>query len=190
MISYMTLIDKSFQAKDFWFCLPGFRCLHEQWPNSDVQAFAWKVLGILPVLKASAVTNQDDEWQKQRRLRLYHRCMDYVIADENELCKEKLYLRFADKKVRLVQFFHYFTSMDGLEIAATALTSTKDCPTCECPRHLLGKTNRLYPIRGEGSRGAAPSGREYQAPLHREGTWYHSMISYNDIIAWYHNMIS
>ena len=113
--------------------------------------FAWKVLGILPVLKASAVTNQDDEWQKQRRLRLYHRCMDYVIADENELwqllCKERHYLRFADKKVRLVQFFHYFTSMDGLEIAATALTSTKDCPTCECPRHLLGKTNRLYPIR-------------------------------------------
>ena len=73
--------------------------------------FAWKVLGILPVLKASAVTNQDDEWQKQRRLRLYHRCMDYVIADENELCKERHYLLFADKnlKVRLVQFFHYFT---------------------------------------------------------------------------------
>ena len=71
--------------------------------------FAWKVLGILPVLKASAVTNQDDEWQKQRRLRLYHRCMDYVIADENELCKERHYLRFADKKVLLVQFFHYFT---------------------------------------------------------------------------------
>ena len=69
--------------------------------------FAWKVLGILPVLKASAVTNQDDEWQKQRRLRLYHRCMDYVIADENELCKERHYLRFADKKVQLVQFFHY-----------------------------------------------------------------------------------
>ena len=38
--------------------------------------------------------------------------------------------------------------MDGLEIAATALTSTKDCPNCECPRHLLGTTNRLYyPIR-------------------------------------------
>ena len=109
--------------------------------------YAWKVLGILPVLKASAVTNQDDEWQKQRRLRLYHRCMDYVIADENKLCKEGHYLCFADKKVRFVQFFHYFTSMDGLEIAATALTSTKDCPTCECPRHFLGTTNRLYPIR-------------------------------------------
>ena len=63
--------------------------------------YAWKVLGILPVLKASAVTNQDEEWQKQRRLRLYHRCMDYVVADENELCKEGRYLRFADKRFDL-----------------------------------------------------------------------------------------
>ena len=109
--------------------------------------YAWKVLGILPVLKASAFTNQDEEWQQQRRLRLYHRSMDYVIADENELCKEIRYFRFADKKVRRVQFFHFFTSMDGLEIAASALTSTKDCPTCECPRELLGKTNRLFPLR-------------------------------------------
>jgi len=109
--------------------------------------FAWKVLGILPVLKASAFTNQDEEWQKQRRLRLYHRSMDYVIADENELCKERRFFRFADKMVRSVHFFHYFTSMDGLELAATALTSTRDCPTCECPRDLLGKTDRLYPIR-------------------------------------------
>jgi len=92
--------------------------------------YAWKVLGILPVLKASAFTNQDEEWQKQRRLRLYHRCMDYVIADENELCKEGQYFRFADKKVRFVKFFHFFTSMDGLELAASALTSTRDCPTC------------------------------------------------------------
>ena len=30
-----------------------------------------------------AFTNQDEEWQKQRQLRLYHRSMDYVIADEN-----------------------------------------------------------------------------------------------------------
>ena len=30
-----------------------------------------------------AFTNQDEEWQKQRQLRLYHRSMDYFIADEN-----------------------------------------------------------------------------------------------------------
>ena len=64
--------------------------------------FAWKVLGILPALKASAFMNQDEEWQKQRRLRLYHRSMDYVIADENELCKERRFFRFADKMVRSV----------------------------------------------------------------------------------------
>ena len=109
--------------------------------------YAWKVLGILPVLKASAFTNQDEEWQKQRQLRLYHGSMDYVIADENELCKEGRYFRFADKKVRFVKFVHFFTSMDGLELAASALTSTRDCPTCECPRELLGTTSRLYPIR-------------------------------------------
>ena len=61
--------------------------------------YAWKVLGILPVLKASAFTNQDEEWQRQRRLRLYHRSMDFVIADENDLCKEGRYFRFADKIV-------------------------------------------------------------------------------------------
>ena len=94
-----------------------------------------------------AFTNQDEEWQKQRQLRLYHRSMDYVIADENELCKVGRYIHCADKMVSFVQFFHFFTSMDGLELAATALTSTKDCPTCECPRHLLGPTKRLYPIR-------------------------------------------
>jgi len=37
--------------------------------------------------------------------------------------------------------------MDGLELAASALTSTKDCPTCKCPRELLGMTNRLFPLR-------------------------------------------
>ncbi len=50
-------------------------------------------------------------------------------------------------KVRFVKFFHFFTSLDRLELAASALTSTKDCPTCECLRELLGTTSRLYPIR-------------------------------------------
>ncbi len=34
-----------------------------------------------------------------------------------------------------------------MELAATALTSTRDCPTCECPRERLRQTDRLYPIR-------------------------------------------
>ena len=53
-------------------------------------------------------TNQDEEWQKQRQLRLYHRSMDYVIADENERCKVGRYIRCADN----VRFVKFFTSMD------------------------------------------------------------------------------
>ena len=37
--------------------------------------------------------------------------------------------------------------MDGLEIAATALSSTMTCPTCECPKDELARTDKLYPVR-------------------------------------------
>ena len=90
--------------------------------DQDVTFVKWKL--------EKPLTNQDEEWQKQRQLRLYHRSMDYVIADENKLCKVGCYIHCADKMVRFVHFFHFFTSMDWLELAATALTSTKDCPTC------------------------------------------------------------
>jgi hypothetical protein len=37
--------------------------------------------------------------------------------------------------------------MDGLKIAATALSTTMVCPTCECPREELDWTDKLYPVR-------------------------------------------
>ncbi len=37
--------------------------------------------------------------------------------------------------------------MDGLEIVVTALTSTKEYPTCEYPREELDQTDKLYPAR-------------------------------------------
>ncbi len=46
--------------------------------------YAWRVLGILPILKASACTNTDETWQRLRSLNLYHRCMDPIIAEINE----------------------------------------------------------------------------------------------------------
>ena len=42
--------------------------------------FAWRVLGILPILKASACTNTDKDWQRQRRMDMFHRAMDPVIG--------------------------------------------------------------------------------------------------------------
>ncbi len=37
--------------------------------------------------------------------------------------------------------------MDGLEIAATALSTTMVCPTYKCPREELDRTDKLYPVR-------------------------------------------
>ena len=109
--------------------------------------YAWRVLGILPILKASACTNTDETWQRLRRLNLYHRCMDPIIAEINELCKNPRYYRWGDKLVRLGQAFWHFIGMDGLEIATTAaLSSTMTCPTCECPKDELDRTDKLYPV--------------------------------------------
>ena len=121
--------------------------------------YAWRVLGILPILKASACTNQDKDWQAQRRINMYHRAMDPVIAEINELCKTARYYRWADKLVRLGLAFWHIISMDGLEIAATALSSTTECPTCECPKDELERTDKLYPVRSTDDVRAGVSAR-------------------------------
>ncbi len=88
-------------------------------------ACAWN----FAILKASACTNTDKDWQAQRRLSLYHRAMDHVIAEINELCKTERYYRWADKLVHPGKAFWHIISMDWLEIAATALSTTMVCPT-------------------------------------------------------------
>ena len=76
---------------------------------TKIGQWTWMML----VIMKKTFTNQDEEWQKQRQLRLFYRSMDYVIADENELCKVGRYICFADKMGRFVQFFHFFTSMES-----------------------------------------------------------------------------
>ena len=43
----------------------------------------------------------------------------------------------------LGQAFWRIISMDGLEISATALSNTMVCPTCECPKEVLDRTDKL-----------------------------------------------
>ena len=109
--------------------------------------FAWRPLGLLPILKASAFTNTDSKWQSARRLDLHHRCMDHVVAEINTLCSENKYFRFADKRVRLGRCFWHLLSMDGLEIASNTMCGTDNCPVCECPRDELHRTDVSYPLR-------------------------------------------
>ena len=57
------------------------------------KAFVWRPLALLPILKASACAETDKDWLAERRLHLYHRSMDHIIADLNELCSKDIYLR-------------------------------------------------------------------------------------------------
>jgi len=85
----------------------------------------------------------------QRRMAevLYHCCMDPVVEEINQLCSEDNYFRFADGKVRLGRCFWHLLSMDGLEIAATTMCSTDECPVCEVPKDELDRTDVSYPLR-------------------------------------------
>jgi hypothetical protein len=71
--------------------------------------------------------------------------MDPVIAEINELCKTARYYRWADRLVLLGMAFWHIISMDGLEIAVTALSSTTECPACKCPKDELHRTDKRYP---------------------------------------------
>ena len=111
------------------------------------RSFAWRPLACLPILKGSACTNTDKEWQRLRRLSLYHRAMDHIVADVNQMCSIDRYYRFADKVVRPGRAFWHLLSMDGAEIAAATLCGTDNCPTCECPKAELDNTEKTYPLR-------------------------------------------
>ena len=50
--------------------------------------YTWRQLGLLPILKQTVITNNNIEWQRYRRLEFYHRCVDYIVAEINQLCSE------------------------------------------------------------------------------------------------------
>ena len=85
------------------------------------KSYAWRLLALLPILKGSACTETDEDWLQNRRLELYHRFMDHIIQDINELCSRDIYLRFADDKVRLSRAFYHVLVMDGADVAGALL---------------------------------------------------------------------
>ncbi len=97
------------------------------------KAYAWSPLAILPILKGSMCTDTGEEWLQHRLLELYHRSMDHIIQDINDLCSRDIYLRFADDRGRCVSTFFYALVMDGAEVAAALLCDVNQCPMCTCP---------------------------------------------------------
>jgi hypothetical protein len=111
------------------------------------KAFAWRPLALLPILKASACAETDKDWLTERRLDLYHRSMDHIIADLNELCSKDIYLRFADNLIRLSRAFYHLLVLDGAEVAAATMCDTRQCPVCTCPHDELDRTDKAFPYR-------------------------------------------
>jgi hypothetical protein len=71
--------------------------------------------------------------------------------------------------------FWHIISLDGLDIAAAALSSTMECPTCECPKEELDRTDKLHFVRNTaGARAGVEKARAEH--LNRDGTII-SMIS-------------
>ena len=95
------------------------------------KSYAWRPLALLPILKGSVCTETDDDWLRHRRLELYHRSMDHIIQDINELCSKDIHLCFADNKVRLSRAFYHVLVMDGaeLEVASALLCDVNQCPS-------------------------------------------------------------
>jgi hypothetical protein len=86
--------------------------------------YAW--LDILHILKATACTNTDKDGQRQRRLDMFHRIQSSLRSMACALRKTARNYRWADKLVRVGCAFWHIISMDGLEIAATALSSAAE----------------------------------------------------------------
>ncbi len=94
------------------------------------KAFAWRLLALLLILKASACPETDKDWLVYRHLDLYHRSMDHVIAELNKLCLKDIYLRFADDRIRLSRAYFHVLVLDGAEMAAATMCDTRQCPVC------------------------------------------------------------
>ena len=50
--------------------------------NNDLtvasKAYAWRLLGKMPAISKSATVSQTDEWRANRRVQLYHSCIDIL----------------------------------------------------------------------------------------------------------------
>ena len=75
--------------------------------------YAWRPLACLPILKGRSFTNTDVEWQRRRRLSVYHSAMEHIVDDVNEICSTDRHYRFADKVVRCGRGFWHFLSIDA-----------------------------------------------------------------------------
>ena len=111
------------------------------------KAYAWRLLGMMPGISKAATVAQTSEWRAERRTRLYHSCIDILVAQINDLTGRDIHIRYADKMVRHPRVFMDFLSMDGDEVSTAKLCPTTQCPSCWCPREQLQDSDHVFPFR-------------------------------------------
>ena len=90
----------AYEIEDLLTRFPSVGCLNNDRTVMS-KAYAWRPLVLLPILKASASSLINKDLLRDRRFDLYHRSMDHIIADLNDLCSKDIYHRFADNRIRL-----------------------------------------------------------------------------------------
>jgi len=98
--------------------------------------YAWRSLGLLPILKPSAMTSV--EWQRYSTIVAWTLLLKKSISFALRTTTSAL----QTERSGWVDAF----SMGGLEIAATTMCSTNECPVCEVPKDELDKTDVSYPL--------------------------------------------
>ena len=101
----------------------------------------------MPAISKSATVSQTDEWRANRRVRLYHSCIDIFSTKINDLVGRDVYIRFADNMTRRSRVFLDVLCMDGDEVSTATMCPTTQCTTCWCPRDLFDSTKDTFPFR-------------------------------------------
>jgi hypothetical protein len=104
----------------------------------------WIPLMLLPILKSSACRNTHKDWLRNMRFNLYHRFMDHIIADLNELCSRDIYLRLAGNRICWSQAFYHVLVLDGAKVTAATMCDTTQCPVYTCLHEDLDRADCCF----------------------------------------------
>jgi hypothetical protein len=132
------------------------------------KAFAWRLLGMMPSLSKAATVAQTDDWRSDRRMRLYHSCIDILTQQINDLTGRDIYFRFGDQMYRGSRVFLDFLCMDGDEVSNATMCPTTQCTTCWCPKAQLSDTDVVFPFRNTSDVGSKVA-EQRKTLLHKDG---------------------
>ena len=96
-------------------------CWMSLWPRFCNRSTMISQLGMMPTISKSATVSQTNEWRANRRVQLYHSCINIISTKINELVGRDVYIKFADNMTRRSRVFLDFLCMDGDEVSTATM---------------------------------------------------------------------